>query len=245
MFGMLYGALLSGGANTSGGITSAEAELNFVILGLGILTGVPWAVSYAFLILDTAGVVVDTIYGLNSNLLDKANLKAAHEHLKKGEREEAITELDHLRVKYPEAHSSLFLLAILAEEDGRLDLAVDHYREIIQKKPDDQVIWTNAARSLADLLRNKLNDEAGAKHLESEILKRNPDTKYKYTTTVERGKKKKRNIQVERADINHARRLITRGEFPEAIALMKRYVSENPEDACSHFELISLFERLE
>ena len=197
----------------------------------------------------TVAGVADTIFGLNTNLLDQADLKVAHKHLKKGERPEAIAELKYLHQKYPEAHSPLFVLAILADEDKEYNQAVDYYREIIQKNPDDQLIWTNAARSLADLLRGKLDDEAGAKNLEAEILKRNPDTKYKYSTTAEPAKnkkqKKKRNTQVEKADINHARRLVTRGELPQAIALMKRYLVEDPEDSRSHFELISLFERTE
>ncbi len=220
-----------------------------VLIGVGTLTGLPWVIAYARLLIDTVAGVADTIFGLNTNLVDQADLKVAHKHLKKGERPEAIAELKYLHQKYPEAHSPLFVLAILADEDKEYDQAVDYYREIIQKNPDDQLIWTNAARSLADLLRGKLDDEAGAKNLEAEILKRNPDTKYKYSTTAAPAKnkkqKKKRNTQVEKADINQARRLVTRGELQQAIALMKRYLAENPEDSRSYFELISLFERTE
>jgi tetratricopeptide (TPR) repeat protein len=222
---------------------------SFAIFGVGVLTGVPWVLVFAFQIMDTASGGVDSLYGLNSNMLDKVNLKVAHEHLMKGNRREAIGELTFLKEKYRESYSPLFLLAIMAEEDKNYDKAVDMYREILQRTNDHALPWTNAAQNLADLLRQQFNDEKGAKHLEEEILVKNPDTQYKYSSTrqkpLKKVTKKRREVQNVKADINQARRLMSRGEHTEALALMKRYINENPEDSRTQFELVSLFERTE
>lgn len=205
---------------------------------------------YTQVVMSAAAGLSDTIFGMDTELIDKADLKLAYKHLRKGDRPEAINELRHLCSLHPDAYSPLFLLAIIAEEDNQIDNAVDLYREIIQKHSDNVLPWTNAARNLSDLLRNRLNDPSSADHLDAEILKRNPDTQYKYSMTrkptkKKRRSKKSRNVQIEKADINHARRLVSRGELPTAIALIKRYIDENPDDSREYFELISLFERVD
>lgn len=225
------------------------ADIDKGAAGIAMFTALPWVLLYTRVVMSAASGVADTIFGMDTELLDRADLKLAHKYLRKGNRPEAINELRLVRARYPDAYSPLFLLAIITEEDNQIDNAVDLYRQIIQKHSDNILPWTNAARNLSDLLRNRLNDSSAADHLDAEILKRNPDTRYKYSMTRKPTKKKRskknRNVYAERADINHARRLVSRGELPTAIALIKRYIDENPDDSREHFELISLFERVE
>lgn len=245
------------GAGLTDSFESPGSRLTF--LGISVMLALVWALPLIIMTTETlSSGTVDSMMGLNRQVQDLADLSKAHELLRKDNREGAKVELLRQRETYPDAPSPRFMLAALAQDEKDFETTAMYYREILEHCEHEEVAWLNAAQNLSELLRDHLDGEAEANRLDAEIKRRNPDTKYKMSKTKERQalekkyKKRKgpsrpkrdnRTSQDDLLDLNHARRLASRGEVKEAMGLINRYLNEHPGEVKIHFELVTLYER--
>lgn len=227
LFGSVYGRIVDPGDR-------------LILLACGVITGLPWIGTVGALLMESsAGGMIDSLYALNQDAIDKADMRKAHALLQDGKRVEAIAELRRVRGAFPESPSPLSLLAVLAKEDGDFDRAEVYFRLLMDEQQQDRVIWTNAARQLTALLRHDLNDPHAAQEVELEIKQATLRYETPHLLTS------KKTGKMDWVDLDRARRLVTRGQVPEAIAAMKRYIAQHPKKPKPYFELVSLFERVE
>lgn len=248
-------AVFTGGGMMLQGATTGAAR--FTVGCYAVLTALPWVLPFIMVFTDGASAsVVDGLFGLAREVQDEVDLRKAHELLRKGQREEAVEELNRLRREFPDSSNARFVLAALSEDTNDYEAAADYYREILLHCHQQLIPWTNAANALSQLLEEEMNDVAGANHLRKEIQLRNPDSHFKISMGDEKQVKKKSAYRAQsskrasrepegRLDLNQARRLIAQKEIPKGLALFKRYLDEHPGEVRGHFELAGFYERYE
>lgn len=226
---------------------AAGNSLGFVfLLILSLFTTYPFAIIFSVLLRNSlSDTLVGELAGLSRDATPLVNLAAARKLTREGKFEAAMEEYRRSHDEFPDSPDPLFGLAFLLIQSRRFEEAADGYREIIKRFHSDDIVWEKASRLLMELLREELEDKPGADYILSEITRRNPDSRYDYTSKssgrMNEPSPSKKNSSDPISDLNRARRLSKQGRVVEAVELFERYGRANPKKSRPFFEAATAY----
>lgn len=213
-----------------------------------VLTGAAPATAFAVLLIESVSTrTTSFLTGSSGDAKEVIDLSLAQALVLKGDLDGAMKEYELAASMHPSSPDPLFGIEHLLIQLRRHDQAVDVCRDIINKFGQDTVVWIKASRHLAELLREHLDDPGGADFIERAIDLRAPE--HHLGHIAERGSaqrnasKKSKPARQTVHDLNHARRLVEKGETDNAVAVFRAYARANPGASRPLFEAATALEK--
>ena len=224
---------------------SGELPIMFFV---SLVTGAAPALAFGNILMSsTSTTASNLLYGEGKDAKKETDLMAARKRVKEGDVEGALAEYGKVARLWPDSPDPLFAMCALLEHENRFNEAAVTYREIIARFQNDNVTWIKASKNLAELLREKLEDEESAEIILEAIENRHSDARFGYLAEERRYDMHRGSTALEEEeagvrDMEQARRLVDKGNIDKAVALYGRYARGNPSESRPLFEAASALE---